>query len=98
MGSLSAESYEDKPLHAGYDGNGKRRLSLSAVPYAENPEVIHIYKTDAEGYKEAIDIISSVDSSNLSEKTQDMNSLIERMNDKYDLNNRPDSSWCFPRR
>ena len=56
-----------------------------AVPYAENPEAIHIYKTDAEGYKEAIDIISSVDSSNLSEKTQDINSLIERMNGKYDL-------------
>lgn len=68
-----------------------------AVPYAENPEAIHIYKTDAEGYKEAIDIISSVDSSNLSEKTQDMNSLIERMNDKYDLNNRPVSEEMLSR-
>lgn len=68
-----------------------------AVPYAENPEAIHVYKTDAEGYKEAVDIISSVDSSNISEKTQEMNDLIERMNDKYDLNNRPVSEEMMSR-
>ncbi len=58
-----------------------------AVPYAENPEAIHIYKTDAEGYKEAIDIISSVDENNLTDKAQEMNDLIDKMNDKYDLAN-----------
>ena len=60
-----------------------------AVPYAENPESVHVYKTDADAYKEAIDIISSIDSTNVKEKTQDMNALIEKMNDKYELNNRP---------
>lgn len=58
-----------------------------SVPYIENPEAIHVYKTDVESYKKAIDIISGIDNSNVSEKTQDMNTLIEKMNEKYDLAN-----------
>lgn len=58
-----------------------------AVPYAENPEAVHIYKTDVEAYIKAIDIISSVDENNLGDKTQEMNKLIDGLNDKYDLIN-----------
>ena len=64
------------------DGSVPTNDELS-VPYAANEEAIHFYRTDAEGYKEAIDIISSINSDNVSEKKQDMDALIEKMNDKY---------------
>lgn len=66
------------------DGSVPSMDELS-IPYAENPEAIHYYRTDEGGYYEAIDIISSVDESNLDEKTQEMNNLIDKMNAKYDL-------------
>ena len=66
------------------DGSVPSMDELS-IPYAKNPEAIHYYRTDEEGYYESIDIISSVDESNLDEKTQEMNNLIDKMNAKYDL-------------
>lgn len=60
-----------------------------SIPYEENKEAVHYYKTDANAYKEAIDIIASVDKNNLTEKAQEMNALIEKLNGKYDLNNVP---------
>ena len=64
------------------DGSIPTNDELS-IPYAANEEAIHFYRTDAEGYKEAIDIISSINSDNVSEKKQEMDALIEKMNDKY---------------
>ena len=64
------------------DGSVPTNDELS-IPYAANEEAIHFYRTDAEGYKEAIDIISSINNDNVSEKKQEMDALIEKMNDKY---------------
>lgn len=67
---------------------GHVRVYEKKEPTEENyKKLLRIVKGIAE--KEAVDIISSVDSSNISEKKQDMNDLIERMNNKYDLNNCP---------
>ena len=65
------------------DGSFPTTNELS-VPYAENPEAMHVYKTDPEGYKEAIDIISETNEGNVSEKTEAMNELIDKMNDKHE--------------
>ena len=66
------------------DGSVPTNDELS-IPYAANEEAIHFYKTDAEGYKEAIDIISS--QNNIFEKSQDINILIDKMNHKHELQN-----------
>ena len=62
------------------DGSIPSKDELS-IPYADNPEAIHIYRTDPEAYKEAIDILS--DNSDVDTKIQGLNSIIERMNEKY---------------
>ena len=62
-----------------------------AVPYADNPEAQHVYHVDRDAYQKAVDIIASTDDSNLTEKTKEMNGLVDAMNSEYGLK-KPDIS------
>ena len=63
-------------------------LKEISVPYEENPVAQHTYLIDIEGYRAAVDTIKGLDADNqadVHERTEQINSLIDTMEDRYGL-------------